>query len=65
MSWEQAEKVRIARLAASTEALAAANARLRESVGRMPTIPPKPPTCDRCGKPRRPFAPKNLCEGCS
>jgi hypothetical protein len=65
MGYYEAEKVRLHRLAASTEALAQANARLRESVGRLKTIPPKPPVCGQCGKPRRPFAVDALCEGCS
>lgn len=47
------------------QALKAANDKLAESVGKMKTIPPKPPVCSKCGEPRRPFAPNGLCEVCT
>jgi hypothetical protein len=64
MTFEESERRRVESLQASTSALRQANERLRDSVGKLPTIPPKAPVCVKCGKPRRPFAAKNLCEVC-
>lgn len=41
-----------------------ANNRLAESVAKIKTVPPQPPTCIDCGKLRRPFAPNRLCDEC-
>jgi len=48
MSKESIERARAA--------LKEANDLLAPSVARLKTIPPKPPTCIRCGKVRRPFS---------
>jgi hypothetical protein len=64
MTYEEKERMRVQSLQASTLALQRANEKLRESVGHLKTIPPKPPICVKCGKVRRPFSAGGLCEGC-
>lgn len=53
-----------ASLESTTLALKAANDKLAQSVSSLRTIPPKAPTCIKCGKVRRPFSADELCDGC-